>query len=428
MKILQFLLVALVCTAAITAAAYYVSTRSSADRETRRRQWPWRQREGPRSRRRREAHRRPARRSGHRAPDGRTARIARHPATERHDPAQPGGAGEGDAALPRRRAQHAQAAGRQGPEGRGAGHGREQPEPHDLRAEGADRRHGDRSRRHAGRVRLGGEAAFHRRRPLEHVDRLRRLPPRLRAREGGRSRAIDVEDGGPPIEAHIDYVSPLGASDTQSSIARAVVANDGRLRPGLFVDGRVVLAAQPVDIAVKSSALQTLEGKTVVFVREGDTFAAREVELGDRDADWVEICSASWRATSMPRRTASSSRPRSARRARRMGTKPQPHPHPDGGAEGRSNDRPYPRLSRSIIAGWSRRRPRRGRARRWNFSRLPIDAVPDITNVQVQINTVAPALRRWRSSSTSPFRSRRRWAACRSSKTRARCRGMASRR
>src|SRR5499426_2129021 len=26
----------------------------------------------------------------------------------------------------------------------------------------------------------------------------------------------------------------------------------------------------------------------------------------------------------------------------------------------------------------------------WNFTRLPIDAVPDITNVQVQINSVAP--------------------------------------
>ena len=26
----------------------------------------------------------------------------------------------------------------------------------------------------------------------------------------------------------------------------------------------------------------------------------------------------------------------------------------------------------------------------WSFQRLPIDAVPDITNVQVQINTSAP--------------------------------------
>ncbi len=101
--------------------------------------------------------------------------------------------------------------------------------------------------------------------------------------------AIDVEDGGPTIGARIDYVSPLGASDTQSSIARAIVPNGGRLRPGLFVDGRVLLSARPVEVAVRSSAIQTLEGKTVVFVREGDSFAAREVELGQRDADWVEI-------------------------------------------------------------------------------------------------------------------------------------------
>ncbi|MBR2818582.1 MAG: efflux RND transporter periplasmic adaptor subunit [Reyranella sp.] len=101
--------------------------------------------------------------------------------------------------------------------------------------------------------------------------------------------SIDLGDGGAPIQARIDYVSPLGTSDTQSSVARAVVPNDGRLRPGMFVDGRVVLSATPVEVAVKASALQTLEGKTVVFVREGETFTPREVELGHRDADWVEV-------------------------------------------------------------------------------------------------------------------------------------------
>lgn len=101
--------------------------------------------------------------------------------------------------------------------------------------------------------------------------------------------SIDIDDGGPPIDAKIDYLSPIGASDTQSAIARAVVRNDGRLRPGLFVIGRVVLSARPVDVAVRTSALQTLEGKTVVFVREGEKFVPRDVELGGRDADWVEI-------------------------------------------------------------------------------------------------------------------------------------------
>lgn len=101
--------------------------------------------------------------------------------------------------------------------------------------------------------------------------------------------SIDVDDGGPPIEARIDYVSPIGATDTQTAMARAVVPNDGRLRPGLFVVGRVVLSARPVEVAIKISALQTMEGKTVVFVREGDRFAARELELGGRDAEWVEV-------------------------------------------------------------------------------------------------------------------------------------------
>jgi cobalt-zinc-cadmium resistance protein CzcA len=38
----------------------------------------------------------------------------------------------------------------------------------------------------------------------------------------------------------------------------------------------------------------------------------------------------------------------------------------------------------------------------YSYQKLPIDAVPDITNVQVQINTAAPAIRRWRPSSASP--------------------------
>lgn len=100
---------------------------------------------------------------------------------------------------------------------------------------------------------------------------------------------VDAEDGGPPIETKIAYVSPLGASDTQSALARAVVANDGRFRPGLFVTGRLLVAARRVGLAIKLSALQTVEGRTVVFVRNGDKFDVREVELGNRDEEHVEV-------------------------------------------------------------------------------------------------------------------------------------------
>ena len=101
--------------------------------------------------------------------------------------------------------------------------------------------------------------------------------------------SIELDDGGATIEARIAYISPLGASDTQSFTARAVVPNGGRLRPGLFVVGRVLLAARPAEVAVRASAIQTVEGQTVVFVREGEVFETRKVQLGDRDADWVAI-------------------------------------------------------------------------------------------------------------------------------------------
>lgn len=101
---------------------------------------------------------------------------------------------------------------------------------------------------------------------------------------------IDPEDGGPHLEARISYLSPVGNSDTQSGLARASLANEGmRLRPGLFVTGRLLLAEKPVSIAIKANALQTLENRTVVFVRNGDAFEPRDVEVGDRDPESVEI-------------------------------------------------------------------------------------------------------------------------------------------
>lgn len=105
----------------------------------------------------------------------------------------------------------------------------------------------------------------------------------------GQTIIIDPEDGGPPINAKIDYVSPIGSSDTQSATARATVPNNDRVRPGLFVTGRLLLSAKPVDIAIKLDAVQMLEGRTVVFVRNGNKFEARDVELGARDGEQVEV-------------------------------------------------------------------------------------------------------------------------------------------
>ncbi|MFK4507167.1 efflux RND transporter periplasmic adaptor subunit [Bradyrhizobium daqingense] len=102
---------------------------------------------------------------------------------------------------------------------------------------------------------------------------------------------IDPDDGRGEIKGKISYMAPIGSSETQTALARVVLPNpDGRLRPGLFVTARLILAARDVAVAVRRSAIQTLENRTIVFVREeGDKIEARPVELGDSDPRFVEI-------------------------------------------------------------------------------------------------------------------------------------------
>ena len=101
---------------------------------------------------------------------------------------------------------------------------------------------------------------------------------------------IDPDDGGNDIKGTVSYLAPVGSSDTQTALARAVLSNaDGRLRPGLFVTARLVLAKRTVPVAVRVGAIQTLENKTVVFVREGDKIEARPVEIGESDQRHAEV-------------------------------------------------------------------------------------------------------------------------------------------
>ncbi|MFQ5478836.1 MAG: efflux RND transporter periplasmic adaptor subunit [Candidatus Binatia bacterium] len=94
----------------------------------------------------------------------------------------------------------------------------------------------------------------------------------------------------PDIEGTISYVSPVVDEDTRTARARLVMQNsDGRWRPGMFVTGRVAVNAADVPIAVPHTALQTVDGHTVVFVEEDDGFEAREVELGRASATHAEI-------------------------------------------------------------------------------------------------------------------------------------------
>ena len=53
----------------------------------------------------------------------------------------------------------------------------------------------------------------------------------------------------------------------------------------------VVLEEVTVPVAVKREGLQKFRDWDVVFIRVGDLFEARPLELGRKDGEWVEVLS-----------------------------------------------------------------------------------------------------------------------------------------
>lgn len=97
---------------------------------------------------------------------------------------------------------------------------------------------------------------------------------------------------GVTIETVLERVLPGTATASQSTVARATIPNtDGLWRPGSAVKARITVEEQPAELVVPLSALQTFRDWDVVFVRVGDTYEVRPVELGKRDATHVEILS-----------------------------------------------------------------------------------------------------------------------------------------
>lgn len=95
---------------------------------------------------------------------------------------------------------------------------------------------------------------------------------------------------GTETQGALTYVGPLIGERTRSAKARVVIPNqDGIWRPGLFVNVQVVHEETTIPLAVKAEALQTFRDWDVVFMRAGDFFEVRPLELGRRDGEWVEV-------------------------------------------------------------------------------------------------------------------------------------------
>ncbi len=111
--------------------------------------------------------------------------------------------------------------------------------------------------------------------------------PRIRS---GQTVDIAFGKGISPAKGTIDYITPIVREDTRTATARVVIDNSsGVYLPGLFVTAKVEVREIKVPLIIPRTAVQTLEGQTVVFLYSDEGFDPIPVKIGRSDATHVEI-------------------------------------------------------------------------------------------------------------------------------------------
>lgn len=108
----------------------------------------------------------------------------------------------------------------------------------------------------------------------------------------GQAVRVRSGDTGLSADGKVVYVAPFGSSSNQTLTARVQLPNrDQKWPPGLYVTANIVLASSSVPLTVRNEAIQTLENRSVIFVRHDGGFEPREVTLGRTDGEVSEVIS-----------------------------------------------------------------------------------------------------------------------------------------
>jgi len=108
----------------------------------------------------------------------------------------------------------------------------------------------------------------------------------------GQKAMIEVPNSNIRGEGRIDFIEPLATSTNRTVHARVVLPNNnGTFRPGLFVNGRISVGDIEVPCLVPNESLVLMEGNMCVFVKEGEGYRLRPVDIGRSDEKYSEIVS-----------------------------------------------------------------------------------------------------------------------------------------
>jgi membrane fusion protein, heavy metal efflux system len=117
-------------------------------------------------------------------------------------------------------------------------------------------------------------------------------PTQIAAVRNGQQVVVNWEAENLQAKGSVTWVESVVGEETRSARARVVIPNpNGAWRPGLFVKVSLTQNETLVPMAVKAEALQTFRDWDVVFIKVGDVFEARPLELGRREGEWVEVLS-----------------------------------------------------------------------------------------------------------------------------------------
>lgn len=96
----------------------------------------------------------------------------------------------------------------------------------------------------------------------------------------------------PSAVGTIAYVGPVMSEQTRTAVARVILDNStGQWRPGLFVTALAQVDSIPVKVLVPRSAVQQVDGNSVVFVETDKGFMRRPIVVGRSDSENVEVIS-----------------------------------------------------------------------------------------------------------------------------------------
>jgi len=103
---------------------------------------------------------------------------------------------------------------------------------------------------------------------------------------------VSSVDGSLVTEGKILTIAPFSQQKNQAVKVIVLIQNPkGVWKPGHFVNADVILSENEVGVSVSSEAIQIINGRPTIFVREAELFEPRPIRVGLTDGDITEVLS-----------------------------------------------------------------------------------------------------------------------------------------